>query len=83
MKSLFGNAVSSHYLSATCASLQDAVTARPEISVPMAESVWLELPYREVPNRNIFYPAVTAFVKQCRYYNVPFIMFHAPRSSPE
>ena len=63
--------------------LQDIMNSRPEVVVPTSDSVWLELPYRDVPNRNTFYPAVTALLKQCKYYHIPFVLFYTPRDSVE
>ena len=82
-KSRFGDAVSSQYLNVMMHDLQDLVNSRPEVVVPTSDSVWLELPYRDVPNRNVFYPAVTALLKQCKYYHVPFVLFYTPRDSVE
>ena len=82
-KSRFGDVVNSHYLNVTVFDLQDTLTTIPEFVVPTSESVWLELPYREVCNRDIFYPAVTTFVKQCKHYHIPFTMFYAERASVE
>ena len=82
-KSRFGDVISSHYLNVTACDLQDVLTTIPEYVVPTADSVWMELPYRDVCNRDTFYPAVTTFVKQCKHYHVPFIMLYADRDSVE
>ena len=75
--------ISSHYLNVTARDLQDVLTTIPEHVVPTVDSVWMELPYRDVCNRDTFYPAVTSFVKQCKHYHVPFIMLYADRDSVE